>query len=89
MPELTVSCDGLSVNDDFLTKAQLLAIDEKKARELQGNAHCIRDTNSIQEKLFKEAQQEARHSPQRRPPTQVKKPAAKKTKESKDGCFLM
>jgi hypothetical protein len=74
--ELTVSCDGLSVNDDFLTKAQLLAIDEKKARELQ-------------EKLFKEAQQEARQSPQRRPPTQVKKPAAKKTKESKDGCFLM
>ena len=41
MLELTVSCDGLSVNDDFLTKAQLLAIDEKKARELQGNAHCI------------------------------------------------
>ena len=45
MPELTVTCDGLTVNDDFLTKAQLLAIDEKKARELQGNADCIRDTN--------------------------------------------
>lgn len=72
--ELTVSCNGISVNEDFLTKAQLLAIDEKKARELQ-------------EKLLKEAQQEARLSPQRR--QQVKKPAAAKAKESKDVCFLM
>jgi len=85
--ELTVSCNGNSVNEDFLTKAQLLAIDEKKARELQGKAHFIPDSNRFQEKLLKEAQQEARLSPQRR--QQVKKPAAAKAKESKDVCFLM